>query len=101
MFEWLPFEKQEGSWREKNVLVLALTTCAFCTRGMEYLRNKDIEFRYVYIDKLSPQEKKKLSEEFKDKFGQRVLYPTIIIDESDFQLGFIEKAWSKSLGLKD
>ncbi len=101
MFDWVPFEKHEGSWKEKDVIVLALSTCAFCKRGMEYLKDKDITFRYVYVDKLNPEEKKKISEEFKEKFGQRGLYPTIIVDDSDFQLGFIKKAWDKSLGLEE
>jgi len=99
MFDWVPFEKHEGSWKDKDVILLALSTCAFCKRGMEYLNNKDIEYRYVYVDTLSPEQKKQLSSEFKEKFGQRGLYPTLIVDNSDYQLGFIEKAWSRSLGL--
>ena len=101
MFDWVSFEKHEGSWKEKDVIVLALSTCGFCKRGMEFLDKNDIEYRYVHVDELTPEEKKRISEEFKDKFGQRGLYPTIIVDDADYQLGFIEKAWRKTLGFED
>jgi len=100
MFDWLQFEKHEGSRNGHDVIVLALSTCGFCKRGLEFLDKHDISYRYVYIDTLPKEQRRKVAEEFKEKFKQRGLYPTLIVDEDDFQLGFIEKAWAKSLGLK-
>lgn len=100
MFDWLQFEKHEGSRNSQDVIVLALSTCGFCKRGLEFLDNHDISYRYTYIDTLPKEHRRKIAEEFKEKFKQRGLYPTLIVDESDFQLGFIEKDWEKSLGLK-
>lgn len=99
MFDWLQFEKHEGTWKKKDLVVLALSTCGFCKRGMEYLNARDIDYKYVYLDNLSKEERKKVSEEFRDNFKQRSLFPALIIDNTDFQLGFIEKAWDRSLGL--
>jgi len=100
MFDWITFELQPGKNSEKDVKVLALSTCAFCARGMEFLKNHDIEYKYIYVDRFSKDERKKIAEEFRDKFKQRGLFPTLIVDDEDFQLGFIEKAWTKSLGLE-
>lgn len=100
MFDWISFETEPGGKKEKEVKVLALSTCAFCARGMEFLKKHDIEYKYIYVDTFSKEDRKKISEEFKEKFKQRGLFPTLIIDEKDFQLGFIEKAWTRSLGLE-
>lgn len=100
MFDWLEFEIQPGNRKEKDVKVLALSTCAFCARGIEFLKKHDIEFKYIYVDRFSKEERKKIADEFKDRFKQRGLFPTLIVDEKDFQLGFIEKAWIRSLGVE-
>lgn len=99
MFDWIDFEIHDGSRQELDVKVLALSTCGFCKRGMEYLDSHDIKYQYLYVDTLPKEQRKRISEEFKEKFKQRGLYPTLIVDDKEFQLGFIEKAWAKSLGI--
>lgn len=99
MFDWIDFEIHDGSRQERDVKVLALSTCGFCKRGMEFLDSHNIKYQYLYVDLLPKEQRKRLSEEFKEKFKQRGLYPTLIVDDEEFQLGFIEKAWAKSLGI--
>jgi glutaredoxin len=99
MFDWLTFNEVSGSHDEKKIQVLALKSCAFCKRAMEFLGKHDIAYEYAYVDDLSGQDKKRLKEEFKDRFGERPLFPTVIVDDADYQLGFIEKAWEKMLNL--
>mgnify|MGYP006303251355 CR=1 FL=1 len=99
MFDWLEFTEEPGDKDDKDVKFLALKSCAFCKRGMDFLKKHGIAYKYAYVDTLSGQEKKKLKEEFKDKFGERPLFPTVIVDDEDYQLGFIEKAWEKLLGV--
>ncbi len=101
MFEWLDFTEEAGDTDDKDVQFLALKSCAFCKRGMDFLKKHGIAYRYAYVDTLSSAEKKKLKDEFKESFGERPLFPTIIVDEKDYQLGFIEKAWEKLLGVGD
>jgi len=99
MFDWIDFETHPGTRKEKEVKVLALSTCGFCARGLEFLEKHNIEYKFIYVDKLPKKDRKKITEEFKEKFGQRVLFPGLIVDDEDYQLGFIEKAWTTSLGL--
>ena len=100
MFDWLEFKTHDGPWKEKDVKLLALHSCAFCTRGMKYLEEQGITYQYVYVDVLPKEDKRRVSEEFREKFNQRGLFPALIVDDEDYQLGFIEKAWAKSLGLE-
>lgn len=99
MFEWLDFDEQPGERTDRKVKFFALKSCAFCKRGMEFLDKHGFAYSYMYVDSLSAKEKKQLKDEFKDKFGERPLFPTIVVDDEDFQLGFIEKAWEKMFGV--
>ncbi|HDQ13347.1 MAG TPA: glutaredoxin family protein [Sediminispirochaeta sp.] len=100
MFDWIDFEKHEGTWKEKDVKVLALSTCAFCSKAFEFLNSHDVEYKYVYIDTLPKKDRRRVSDEFKETFKERGLYPSVVVDNKDYQLGFIEKAWAKALGLE-
>ena len=99
MFDWLSFNEVAGSQNDRKIQVLALKSCAFCKRAMEFLDKHGITYEYTYVDDLSGQDKKRLKDEFKSRFGERPLFPTVIIDDSDYQLGFIEKAWEKMLDI--
>jgi len=100
MFDWLQFEKREGSRKDRDIIVLALSTCGFCKRGLEFLDSHNFTYRFIYLDTLAKEERRKISEEFRENFKQRSLYPALIVDNKDFQLGFIQKAWEKTLGLE-
>ncbi|MFO7849964.1 MAG: glutaredoxin domain-containing protein [Spirochaetia bacterium] len=99
MFEWIEFTEKPGEHNEKKIQFLALKTCAFCKRGMDFLDKHGFAYQYTYVDLLPAKDKKRLKEEFKENFGERPLFPTIVVDDKDYQLGFIEKTWEKLLGL--
>ncbi|MFP4266505.1 MAG: glutaredoxin family protein [Spirochaetaceae bacterium] len=100
MFEWLEFTEEPGDRSDKKIQFLALKSCAFCKRGMEFLAKHGFAYQYAYVDLLPAKDKKRLKDEFKEHFGERPLFPTIVVDGSDYQLGFIEKTWEKLLGVE-
>lgn len=99
MFDWIDFKEEDGEHKDNKVQLLAIENCAFCTRGMKFLQDHGIAYQYTYVDELRGKDKKKLKDEFKSAFGERPLFPTLVVNDEDFQLGFIEKAWKNALGL--
>lgn len=99
MFDAVQFEKHEGTHTDKELTVLALSTCGFCKRGLDFLNAHDFAYRYVYIDTLPIDMRKKISVEFQEKFNARILYPALIINGTDVLHGFIEADWKRKLDL--
>ncbi len=70
----------------KNVFLYALSTCIHCKNTKEFLDNKNIDFDFVYVDKLTGDEREKAIEEVK-KYNPKVSFPTIVIDGEKIIVG--------------
>lgn len=102
MFDWLEFtEAESGEQQDRDVKVLALTTCAFCKKAMDFLRERGIAYRYAYADKLSREDKRRLTEEYKQHFGDKPLFPTLIVNNDTAETGFIKANWLRALGISE
>lgn len=88
-----------GSRAGPSLIVLALSTCGFCKRAMGFLQEHGFGYRYVFLDQVDPETKARLKQEFKDRYGVNVAFPTLIIDEKDVIIGFVEAKWKERLGL--
>ena len=97
MFDYLDFNRVEGENTDKDLKLIALSTCSFCQRAKAYLAEKNIEYSYVDMDALDPEVKKKVRTEFKDKFKNRITFPALIINDSDVLTGFIRFNWKNTL----
>ncbi len=62
-----------------NVYLYALSTCVHCRNTRQFLDEKNIEYDYVYVDKLTGQEREKAIEEVR-KYNPKLSFPTIVID---------------------
>lgn len=92
-------ESVEGSRNEPRLMVFSLSTCGFCKRAMEFLREKGFAFDYLHLDQIPSEEKARLKEEFKSEFGVSLAFPTLLIDGKDVIIGFIEAKWKEKLGV--
>ena len=83
----------------KDICVYALSTCGFCRRALQFLRDSECKFKYIYVDKLPYETKQELKAQLKDKYEKRVVFPYCVIDNKDVLVGFVEDDWKQSLGL--
>lgn len=98
MFEAFSFTRVDGSRKTPRIQILALSTCGFCRRGMEFLESLSFEYDYIHLDKLPQEEKNKLKEEFKEKFQCNLSYPAMILDGQKHVIGFVKRVWEENLG---
>ncbi|MDC7233417.1 MAG: glutaredoxin family protein [Spirochaetales bacterium] len=97
MFDQITFNKAEGGRTDKKITLLGLTTCSFCKKGKQFLDDNGFSYDYLFLDKIDPEVKKKMKEEFSEKFNKRLSYPTLIIDNEEILTGFIRIAWEQEL----
>ena len=95
----ITYDSEEGRDIGKKLKVYALSTCGFCKRALNYLRDNGVGFQYVYVDYLQDFQRSEVKKELKDEFGERPLFPFLVIDDTDYLIGFDEEEWEEKLEL--
>ena len=95
MFDYVDFQHKAGANSEKQLKLFALSTCGFCKKAMSFLEENETAYDFVYVDTVDPEVKSKIKEEFQQKFGKKMLFPSLVIDDEDFLVGFIRYHWNK------
>ena len=72
-------ENVPGKHKNHHVRIFTLSTCGWCRKTKELLKDLDIEYEYIDVDKLSGNDLKEAREEVK-KHNPRGSYPTMVID---------------------
>ncbi len=95
MFDYVEFQHKNGAKKDKQLKLFALSTCGFCKKAMAFLEENDTAYDYIYVDEIDPELKSKIKSDFLEKFGKKMLFPSLVIDEDDFLVGFIRYHWQK------
>ena len=85
----MKYTKVPGSFNKHKVIVYSLTTCRHCINAKNYLKEKNIAFKYINSDEVPRYEKREISP-FLRKHDLPFAFPVIVIDDSVL-LGFDEK----------
>ena len=67
----------------------AISTCAWCKRAKRFLRDHNIEYEYIDVDRCSREDREKIRSDILKRQG-RLSYPTIIIDDTILITGYNE-----------
>ena len=97
MYQDIPFTYEDGEVNNKEISVFALSTCGFCRRGIQFLKNNKVKFRYVYIDKMPYEEKQQLKKQLQEKFQKRVAFPFVVVNDEEALVGFIKRQWEEKI----
>ncbi|MFP4408978.1 MAG: glutaredoxin family protein [Spirochaetaceae bacterium] len=97
----LDFTSVEGSRKEHDVVLYALSTCAFCKKGIDFLTKAGVDFKYIYLDKIDVDLKKQVKEELKSQFDNIVVFPVLVIDGKRALTGFTKDQWEAALDLPE
>jgi glutaredoxin-like protein NrdH len=99
ILETLEYSTEGSKDIGKDICVYALSTCGFCRRALQFLRDSECKFRFVYVDKLPFEIKQDVKTKLNDKFQKRVVFPYCVIDNKEVLVGFVEEDWKQTLGL--
>ena len=97
--ESIEYRTVHGKQPDSPITVYALSTCAFCKRGMQYLEGNDVAYRYVYLDQLEFDTKRSIKEELRRRYGNLPVFPVITVGDTRAISGFRKEQWAAELGL--
>ena len=76
----------------------ALSTCGWCKKTKDFLRNSGIEYEYIDVDLCSIEDRAQIREDIMNR-GGRPSYPTLIINDETLITGFNESKIREALNL--
>lgn len=82
-------EHVEGKNKGKVVL-FALSTCGWCKKTRMLLEELGIDFKYIYVDLLTGDERSEVINEVQ-KWNPQLSFPTVVINNEDVITGFKEE----------
>jgi glutaredoxin len=85
----MKIQRVSGNNKKHKVFVYALSTCAWCKKTKQFLKDKDVEYEYVDVDLLSKEDLEKVKAEIASR-GAQLLFPLIVIDDKVIITGFRE-----------
>ncbi len=91
----MPMEHVEGKDKGKVVLY-ALSTCGWCKKTKELLKELEVEFSYIYVDLLKGEERSNIIEQVKN-YNKQLSFPTLVIDDKKTIVGFNEDGIKEAL----
>ena len=79
-----------------KVLLYAISTCAWCKKAKNFLKDNSIEYEYIDVDLCNDEDRERIREDILSR-GRRPNYPTIIIDNKTIITGFHEDKVKEAL----
>jgi len=80
-----------------TVILYALSTCGWCAKTKDLLRQIGVAFDYTYVDLLDGKEQDDAMNEV-EKFNSSGSFPTLVIDNRRAIVGFREDEIREALG---
>ena len=94
------YKTVEGTRQDHDVTVFSLSTCAFCRRAIEFLKNNSVQFKYAHLDLIDVDTKRSVKRELSERFDNIVVFPILVVDDQKAYSGFTESVWARALDLE-
>jgi glutaredoxin len=79
--------KVEGTNKKHKVFLYTLSTCGWCKKTKELLKDQGVAYEYIDLDKCSKEDQKAAVEELKAK-NLPVAFPVIVVNDDVVIQGF-------------
>ena len=81
-----------------DILLYAISTCGWCKKAKKFLKSLGVEYRYIDVDMLNPDEKEKINGEVM-KWNPQRNYPMMVINNEKCIVGYKEDEIKEALHL--
>jgi glutaredoxin-like protein NrdH len=95
--EQLDYNKTEGTRDDRDLVVFSLSTCAFCRKAMEFLKEHGFSYRYAYLDLVEVELKREVKKELKTTYGKLAVFPVLVVDGEKAISGFEPERWLQAI----
>lgn len=90
--EWVHLDGKDKG----KITLYALSTCVWCKKTKQLLMDLGVEFSYIYVDELPPQDMEKVYDEVK-RWNPSGSFPVLVLDDRKSIVGFREKEIREAL----
>ena len=80
-----------------TIMLYALSTCGWCAKTKDLLRQMGVEFDFAYVDLLEGKEQDDAMT-IVEKFNPNGSFPTLVIDNRKAIIGFREQEIREAIG---
>ena len=90
--------KVAGENNKHSVVVYSLSSCTPCKKAMRLLESMGVEYEYIHLDTVDPDERGEAMVEIGELLpgrGIQLAYPIIVIDDLISIIGFSERKLRK------
>ncbi len=88
----------EGSNTKNKVFLYTLSTCGWCKKTKEFLKENKVQYEYIDLDKCTKEDQKTAVEQLKEK-KLPIAFPIIIINNEKVIQGFKKDQVAEALGI--
>jgi len=90
--------KVAGQKNDHKVTLYTLSTCVWCKKTKQLLKDNKIEYEYFDLDTADPQDRQEAMKDIQAR-GLRVSVPIMIIDDDQAITGYKEDSIREALGI--
>lgn len=90
--------KVDGQKKNHKVTLYTLSTCVWCKKTKQLLKDNKIEYEYFDLDTADTQDRQEAMNDIQAR-GLRVSVPIIIIDDNQVITGYKEDSIKEALGI--
>ena len=90
--------KVEGNKKDHKVFLYTLSTCGWCKKTKQFLKDNDVEYEYMDVDMCTSEERKKVIEDIKARKAS-MGFPLAIIDDEILISGYKVDKYKEVLGI--
>ena len=90
--------KVEGKKKDHKVFLYTLSTCGWCKKTKQFLKENEVEYEYIDVDKCSREDRQKIIVEIKERKAS-MGFPLAIIDDEILINGYKVDKYKEVLGL--
>jgi glutaredoxin len=70
-----------------QIVLYALSTCGWCRKTKEFLEEKGVEYNFIYVDLLPPDEKDEIMKTV-ERWNPMRSFPTIVFGDQKAVVGY-------------
>lgn len=96
MYEDVRYKKLEGARRVDEAYVYGLSYCDHCKEAVQFLATEGFALRYVYLDRIRGEIRKRVTTELEELRGEKLIYPILELN-GEFYFGFDPDTWRRLL----
>jgi glutaredoxin len=100
MYQDVRYKQLAGARPVDGAYVYGLSFCDHCNEAVQFLESEGFGLRFVYLDRIRGEIRKRVTAELEEVRGEKLIYPILEL-HGEFYFGFDPTVWKDLLAAKE